>query len=167
MGRRDQIVEVASRLLEEQGPEAVTMRAIATELGIKAPSLYKHVSDKGELELALMADGLDQTARVLADAVAQGSDPAFDIARAYRAWALTHPHLYKLMTDKPLPRDLLPPGLEQRAMAPVLEAFGGDVDRARAAWAFAHGMVTLEIAGRFPADADLEAAWAVGVEGVR
>ena len=40
---------------------------------------------------------------------------------------------------------------------------GGDADLARAAWAFAHGMVQLELAGRFPPGADLPAAWHSGV----
>jgi hypothetical protein len=39
----------------------------------------------------------------------------------------------------------------------------GDQDRARAIWAFAHGMTILELDGRFPAGADLDAAWARGV----
>ena len=38
------------------------------------------------------------------------------------------------------------------------------VDRARAAWAFAHGMAHLELSQRFPAGADLEAAWAAGAD---
>jgi len=45
----------------------------------------------------------------------------------------------------------------------TLDALLGGRDRARAAWAFAHGMVLLELAGRFPTDADLDAAWAAGV----
>jgi hypothetical protein len=46
-------------------------------------------------------------------------------------------------------------------------AAGGDPDRARAAWAFAHGMTILELDGRFPPGADLDAAWAAGIRGFR
>ena len=63
------------------------------------------------------------------------------------------------MTTRPLPRDRLPEGVEQRAAAPVLQRVA-DPDRARALWAAAHGLVSLELAGRFPPDADLDAAWA-------
>ena len=42
-------------------------------------------------------------------------------------------------------------------------AAGGDHDRARAAWAFAHGMTILELDGRFPPDADLDGAWSAGI----
>lgn len=41
---------------------------------------------------------------------------------------------------------------------------GGDIDAARALWAFAHGMVILEIHGGVPADADLDAAWKRGLK---
>jgi hypothetical protein len=40
---------------------------------------------------------------------------------------------------------------------------GGDGDRARAVWAFAHGMAELELADRFPPGADVDAAWRAGV----
>jgi hypothetical protein len=69
------------------------------------------------------------------------------------------------MTDRPLRRDLLPPGLEARAAAPLVAA-AGSADRARAVWAFAHGMTILELNGRFPSDADLDAAWSAGLRAV-
>lgn len=52
-------------------------------------------------------------------------------------------------------------------MVALLALFGEDLTRhdvARAAWAWAHGLVILEIAQRFPPDADLDAAWAVLVD---
>ena len=61
-----------------------------------------------------------------------------------------------------LPREHLPPGLEERTAAPVLRVAGSQA-RARAVWAFAHGMVMLELDHRFPADADLDAAWRAGI----
>ena len=164
--RRDEIVHVAGALLERGGPDGLTMRAIASEMGIKAPSLYKHIADKRELEVALIADGFLQQAEAFEKAVADGGEPIVAIADAYRRWALDHPHLYALMNDQPLPREELPEGVEQRSVAPVLEAFAGDRDRARAAWAFAHGMVTLELADRFPPDADVERAWWIGITSI-
>ena len=84
------------------------------------------------------------------------------MAHAYRAWALAHPHLYPPMTDRPLARERLPAGLEASAAAPLLAALG-DRDRARAAWAAAHGLAALELAGRFPAGADVDSACAAMV----
>ena len=44
--RREQILEAALDLLEEHGPDGLTMRAVAGRVGVKAPSLYKHFPDK-------------------------------------------------------------------------------------------------------------------------
>ena len=45
--RRRQIVEAARQILERDGESALTMRRLAADLGMKAPSLYKHFPDKG------------------------------------------------------------------------------------------------------------------------
>jgi AcrR family transcriptional regulator len=164
--RARQIVAAARELLEQEGGAALTMRRLAERLGIRAPSLYKHLPDKVALEAAIIATGFEDTAAVLEAAlevaVAEGAEPLAALAGAYRAFALDHPHLYRLMTDQPLPRHRLPVGVEDRAAAPLLRA-AGDLDRARAAWAFAHGMIMLELAGRFPPGADLDAAWRQGI----
>ncbi|HKA69268.1 MAG TPA: TetR/AcrR family transcriptional regulator [Actinomycetes bacterium] len=160
--RAREIVKAARELLEEQGGEALTMRRLADRLGIRAPSLYKHLPDKAALEAAIIATGLDDMARELEAAVDTAPEPLSAIAAAYRAFALAHPHLYLLSTNRPLPREGLPAGVEDRAAAPLLRATG-DRARARAFWAFGHGMVTLELAGRFPPDADLDAAWQAGI----
>ncbi len=162
--RRAEVVAAAAAILEESGPDAVTMRAIADRLGIRAPSLYRQFPDKRAIEVALIAGGFDDQAAAFEAATKTDEPPARAIARVYRAWALAHPHRYRLMTERPLPREELPEGLEARTAAPVLRAFGGDVDRARAGWALAHGLTSLEVAGRFPADADIDAAWAVGMD---
>jgi len=104
---------------------------------------------------------------------AVSSDAGFDGLENYLAEAthvpadLFQPHLYRLMTERPLPRAALPPGIEDRAALPLHEALGGDADLARAAWAFAHGMTNLELNGRFPENADLDAAWDRGLAAFR
>ncbi len=153
--RVEQAIDAALALLEDEGEGAVTMRRIAERVGVRAPSLYKHLPDKAALEVALVERGLEG----FAAALAATPDTLDGLARAYRTWALAHPHLYLLITTRPLPRDRLPEGLERRAAAPVLDRVP-DPDRARALWAAAHGLVSLELAGRFPPDADLDAAWA-------
>jgi AcrR family transcriptional regulator len=167
--RAREIVAAARELLDEHGADALTMRRLAERLGIRAPSLYKHLPDKAALEVAVIATGLEDVAAVLQAAVdgAEGPGERLDaLAAAYRAFALAHPHLYLLMTNRPLPRDELPAGVEDRAAAPLLRATGSR-DRARAVWGFAHGMVLLELAGRFPPDADLDGAWRAGLNAFR
>jgi AcrR family transcriptional regulator len=158
--RAREIVAAARELLEREGPDALTMRRVAERIGIRAPSLYKHLPDKRALEAALISTGFEELAEVFE--ATPGALRA--LGAAYREWARTHPHLYRLMTDRPLPRDLLAPGVEDRAAQPLVAAVGGDADLARAAWAFAHGMSILELNDRFPPDADLDAAWRRGLE---
>jgi AcrR family transcriptional regulator len=147
------------------------MRALADRLRIKAPSLYKHLADKDELEALLIAEALRGMGLALHAAVdglpaRTGRPRALDtLAGAYRAWALAHPHLYRLATEGELPRERLPEGLEAWTAEPLVRLTGGE-HRARATWAFAHGMTILELDGRFPPGADLDAAWAAGVAGL-
>jgi AcrR family transcriptional regulator len=155
--RAREIVGAARELLETEGPEALSMRRIADRLGIKAPSLYKHLPDKQALEAALVSDAFAE----LADAFEGESLRAF--ATAYRAFARRHPHLYRLMTERPLDRERLTPGVEERAAQPLVAAAGGNPDIARALWAFAHGMTILELNDRFPPGADVDAAWRAGL----
>lgn len=165
--RAREIVAAARKLLEQDGAEALSMRRIADQLGIRAPSLYKHLPDKRTLEAALISEGFAEWAELTEQALRDADDPLTAIGLAYRSYANSHPHLYRLMTERPLPREQLSPGVEDRAQRPVIEAVGGDPDLARALWAFAHGMVILEITNRFPPDADLDAAWERGLQAFR
>lgn len=164
--RARQIAAAARQLLEEGGEAALSMRHVADRLGIRAPSLYKHFPDKQALENILVSDGFVELAEVFESARA-ADDQVGALGAAYRGFALEHPHLYRLMTERPLHREGLVPGVEDRAAAPIVEAMRGDVDLARAAWAFAHGMIILELNGRFPPGADLDAAWAQGLDAFR
>lgn len=161
MSRRDEITSAARQLLEEEGEQALTMRNLADRLGIKAPSIYKHVRDRREIETLLAAEALTELGQRLE---AESDLPA--MGRAYREWALANPALYRVATTRPLNRADLPDGLEDSAALPLIEAVGGDRARARAIWAMAHGMTLLELDGRFPEDADLEAAWQAGTSGI-
>jgi AcrR family transcriptional regulator len=164
--RAREIVAAARELLEAEGPDALSMRRVAARLGIRAPSIYKHLVDKQALENALVSAAFEEQAAVF-EAAAGGDDPLGAIAGAYRRFAAEHPHLYRLMTGRPLQRERLTPGVEARAAAPVIAAVGGDREAARAVWAFAHGMTILELDGRFPPDADLDAAWERGLDAFR
>ncbi|CAM4022461.1 TetR/AcrR family transcriptional regulator [Kibdelosporangium persicum] len=156
--RTDQIVAEARALIEEGGPEALTMRALAARLDIRAPSLYKHFPDKLAVEAQVIAIAFGELAAEL-----EKTGSLSELAAAYRAYALAHPHLYRLMNSGPLPRHLLPAGVEDRAAMPLVRAVGGDEHLARAIWAFAHGMVILELDRRFPDGADLDRAWRTGL----
>ena len=161
--RAREIVETARTILDDEGLDALTMRRIAERLGIRAPSLYKHFPDKETLEAAIISAAFEEQAELFERAIAGSDDPLAALAASYRAFALAHPHLYRLMTDQELRRDLLVPGVEERAGLTIYRAAGEDANRARAAWAFAHGMALLELANRFPPGADIDAAWREGI----
>ena len=165
--RRDEIVAAALDILQTEGPEHLTMRALAERLHIRAPSLYKHVADKDELRALLIAEALRQMGEALHGAAPMSAKTPrkralTGLAAAYRSWALANPHLYRLGTEGELPRDRLPEGLEAWTAEPLVRVMGSEAG-ARAAWAFAHGMTILELDRRFPGGADLDAAWAAGV----
>jgi AcrR family transcriptional regulator len=164
--RAREIVDAARELLEAEGPEGLSMRRVAERIGIRAPSIYKHLPDKHALEAALISAGFAECAEVFEAALDGAEDPLAALAYAYRDYATRHPHLYRLMTERPLARERLAPGVEERAAAPIVAAVG-DADGARAMWAFAHGMTILELNGRFPPDADLDAAWQKGIAAFR
>jgi AcrR family transcriptional regulator len=161
--RAREILAAARELLESEGPEALSMRNLGERVGIRAASLYKHFDSKPALEAALSSQGFDEQAEMYEAALAASPDAVGAMGEAYRGFARRHPHLYRLMYDRSLDRSLIAAGSEERAVAPVLLAFGGDRDLARAAFAFAHGMAILELNHRFPADADVEAAWRRGL----
>jgi AcrR family transcriptional regulator len=161
--RASRIAQVARTVLEEDGIDGLSMRRLATRLGIKAPSLYKHFASKEEIEAVLISIGFEEQADLFRAALENSAQPIVAMGEAYRAFAKRNPQLYRLMYDRALNRALLTEGVEEAAAAPSLEATGGDLDLARAAFAFAHGMTILELNGRFPERADLDAAWRRGL----
>ena len=165
--RADQIVATARLLLEREGPEALTMRRLGEELGIRAPSLYKHLVSKKAIEIALIEEAFRDIGAALHAAVG-GRDNPVDATRnllaTYRRFSLAQPNLYRLATAGRLPREDLTPGLEDWAGEPFL-LVAGEPHLAQALWSFAHGMVILEIDGRYPREArgsELDKTWEAG-----
>ena len=86
------------------------MRRLADQLAIRAPSLYKHFPHKSALEVAIIVDGFEEAAALFEAATDDADDSLGSFAAANRAFAMAHPHVYRLMTELPLPRDQLPEG---------------------------------------------------------
>lgn len=147
------------------------MRNVAAAIGIRAPSLYEHVTDKRALESAIIATGLEEQGVALTAAVAEignGDDVLMALCMAWRRWALAHPHVYRLIYVRDLDRsDPAVASAEQAAGAPLRALFDGDVAAARVVWAFAHGMVSLELSDRFPPGADVDELWVRGLGALR
>jgi len=158
------IAAVARELLEEQGPDELSMRNIAARLGIKAASLYEHFHDKRGIENAIIAAGLWEQGDVMAAAAPGSDDPLRAMADAYRAYAQRHPHVYRLIMACAL--DLDAPDVavaEQATVEPLRAVVGDDPALALALWAFVHGVIDLELNGRVPAAVPLDAVWERGL----
>lgn len=151
--RAREVLAAARTVLERDGWTALTMRTLADELGIAAPSLYKHFASKDELKTQLVALALKE----MGEACRPVTTVA-ELVRRYRAAAAANPHLYRLSTHGPIDREALPPGLEDWSGSPFFEATG-DPYRAQALWGSLHGMVILELDGRFPTGTAPEATW--------
>lgn len=139
------------------------MRRLGEAVGIRAPSLYRHFRDKAAVETALIETGFAELRAALDAGFARDGESLMTLGRVFREFARSQPHLYRLLTTGRLPRERLRPGVEAHAAAPLMRVTRGDADLARSFWAFAHGMVILELDDRFPPGADLDAAWAAGL----
>ncbi len=99
------IRRTARALLVEQGPEAVTLRAIARELGITAPALYRYYGSRDDLVEHLRLDVVADLAAELAEDIAQipeeGMHQLFAICKGFRRWALTHTKEFTLVFASP------------------------------------------------------------------
>jgi AcrR family transcriptional regulator len=149
--RRDRLTRAARGIAESEGWAAVTMRRVATEIGVTQPVLYSAFPGGRQALLdAVAVEGFGAVAAAL-DAV----DPVpMARMRAYLAFAASQPRVYEAMFSLPsgLPfgADTTPEPL-RRAFAALEEAFPGpDGTRAEVAWAFLHGLATLQIGGRLP-----------------
>jgi AcrR family transcriptional regulator len=110
----DEIIQTARQLLVKDGPEAVSLRAIAREMGMTAPGLYRYFGSYEELHRYLCANiftelGAD-IGRAIEAATAPSEDPHAKLTvkmvaacREFRRWALTHKDEFALVFGVPLP----------------------------------------------------------------
>jgi AcrR family transcriptional regulator len=168
----DEIVTVARELLESSGVEAVTMKEVADRVGVKAPSLYKHIRDRADLLHRVANAVAVELAGVLDDA-AKGADPRDDlraIAAAFRVWAHGSPAAYTLLTSRVPEEWRVDQELNLRTSEAIRRSIAQLVGEertlgaARTFVAFAHGFVSLEIAGTFRLGGEPSSAYDFGIE---
>ncbi|QLY31725.1 WHG domain-containing protein [Nocardia huaxiensis] len=94
---------IARATLAEEGVEAVSLRAIARELGMASGNAYSYFATREALLAALAVDIRGELARTLEQARAAANTPAGQVishGRAYREWALKHPHEFRLVFSR-------------------------------------------------------------------
>ena len=154
---RDSIVNAALTFLDREGWDALTINALATQLGTKGPSLYNHVQSLEDLRRTVRMRVVGDIIEML-NTVGGGrtrDDAVMVMASAYRSYAHHHPGRYSAFTRMPLGGDD-PEFTEatRAAAAPVisvLASYGLDGDNAFYAalefWSAMHGFVLLEMTG--------------------
>lgn len=152
-------------MVDEEGPDATTLSAVARALGVRTPSLYHHVDGLDGLRSALRTHGLALLADRLRDvAVGQaGRDALEAMGRAYLGFARERPGLYALTLagradgDDASAQDATTRLLD--TVIAVLRGYGLANDAAIHAARFVrstlHGFVTLERAEGFALSQDL------------
>jgi AcrR family transcriptional regulator len=162
--RVTELLAIALEVLEDEGLEKLGVGTISRRAGIKPPSLYKQFTGKADIERQLADVGFRLWSTTLAAAsdalpsTASRRDRIASLANAYRALGREHPQLFRLMNERPfLGAQLIravvdSPTADYGALFPSLTA-------GMSFWAWGHGILVLELVGRFPPDVDLDAMW--------
>ena len=101
-----EITDAARRQLAEVGAAALSLRAVAREVGMVSSAVYRYFPSRDDLLTRLIIDGYDD----LGAAAEEADDPAaaprdrwLAVCRAVRGWAKAHPHEYALLYGSPVP----------------------------------------------------------------
>lgn len=165
------IVQAGRALVEEVGLDGLTMQAVAVAVGVRAPSLYKHVPSRGDL-IRLIAEAVLKDLGAHLEAALDG-DPVKDlsaVARAFRDFAHHNPEAYRTVFAQ-LPEGWAPDQAAflgaSRAVLQTAESLVGEehaLDAARLVTAWAHGFLTMELSGAFRIDGDIDQAFEFGLD---
>jgi AcrR family transcriptional regulator len=155
---RRALVEAARRLLEAEGPSALSLRAVAREAGVSPAAPYHHFKDKAELLDAVAQEGWDILGVQMAAAkrATEGLEQLTALGIAYVLFAREHPALYRVMYDCSRDKDELPAEVQDNkdsAYCMVRDTMienGADPEQDRhlelagvAAWCGAHGLAEM------------------------
>ncbi|MGI8756077.1 MAG: TetR/AcrR family transcriptional regulator [Acidimicrobiales bacterium] len=133
-----EIKELARRHIAEHGPDGLSLRAVARDLGLVSSALYRYFPSRDDLLTALIVDAYSSIGE--AAEVAESSVRRSDLmgrwlaaTRATRRWALAHPHEWALIFGSPVPDYRAPTDtVDPAARLPfLLLAIAGEAARQR------------------------------------
>lgn len=152
------LVEAARRILEAEGPAALSLRAVAREAGVSPAAPYHHFKDKTELLEAVAHEGWEAVGQAITAARHSSADPGEAlqaIGLAYLNFARENPALYRLMYDTSRDRTSMPEheNEEESGLANVqgalIEAGADPTDELElqlatvASWCAVHGLAEM------------------------
>jgi AcrR family transcriptional regulator len=165
----DAVIERGAELLEQGTTTELTLAAVADSLGVRTPSLYKHVDGLPGLRRGMMLRAKARLTAALERATVgrSGDDAIRSLAGAYRRWALDNPAQY------PLTIQVSGPGVDEEddevsgaALQVIYDVLAGyqlagedAVDATRYLRSTIHGFVSLETGGSFRMPIDLERSY--------
>lgn len=160
------VVAAGAALADEVGLDHLTMGLLAQRLGVRTPSLYKHVNGQEDLNRRIAALAVSEAADAVGSAVQgyAGRDALAAALRAFRAFVLRHPGRYAATTgvEPTGPDDPMADASRRlfgafRAVLRGYEIAESDVDHAlRMLRSLCHGFATLQGAGGFQWSADVD-----------
>jgi AcrR family transcriptional regulator len=166
MSTRDDLVAAATALLDEGGPERVTLREVGRRAGVSHNAPYKHFTDKQALLEAIAAREFDRLGRGMTTP-APGETATVEVLRLglldYVRWAQQYPRRFELSNGRPMVASeelQLRAGATWRRLVDLTAAAqsegdlpAGDPERVAAlVRALAHGAAELSITGHLAAD---------------
>jgi len=155
---RRALVDAARRLLEAEGPSALSLRAVAREAGVSPAAPYHHFKDKAELLDAVAQEGWDilQVQMAQAKNSDKGRHQLTALGLAYVCFARDNPALYRVMYDATRDKEGLPEGMSENKdsaycmVRDTMIEHGADPSNVAhlelatiAAWCGAHGLAEM------------------------
>ena len=167
---RASVTEAGAELVDEIGFDQLSMGLLAERLGVRTPSLYKHVAHQADLAHAIAVLAMSELADVIGDAIRgrAGSDALVAGAHAMRSFVRAHPGRYAAGnaaiitgTDDPL---VAASGRVMASWAAMLHGYhlppDQEIHAMRMLRSMLHGFETLELAGSFQVDAPVDDSFA-------
>lgn len=174
---QQRLLAATAELVDREGPARVTLRDVAAAAETSTTAIYSLFGGKAQLLKAAVDDGFRSFGESQRDAASDGLP---GLGRAYRAWALEHPALYRLMFGGALAAyvDCSPtPDVASDSMLPLMEAVASaqasgalrnvdPVTVVMAIWGQVHGLVSLELARMNEPETDWAAIYEASLEAV-
>lgn len=168
------VTEAGAALADEVGFAQLSMGLVAERLGVKTPSLYKHVESQADLAHRIAVLAADELGDAMGDAIQgrAGSDALAAAAQAMRTYVKEHPGRYAAITSaRPTGPDDPFAQASRRALTALTAVLRGydlppeqEIHALRMLRSVLHGFVTLEVSTGFRYDTDVDDsfAWLVG-----
>jgi AcrR family transcriptional regulator len=168
------VVTAAAELADEAGFDRLSLAALAARLGVRLPSLYKHIDSLDGLRRDVAVLAVTELGAVMSAAAIgrAGSDALRAVANAYRHYGQVHPGRYAATVRAPAADDAEHTAAAESVLRVVLAVLAGygltgndAIDATRALRATLHGFVALEAGGGFGMPVDVDRSYTRLVDG--